>query len=77
VGKMLKTLGFSRKAKYVSNEKIETEKKRVLKRALETDLKLLSKLVKRFPVNAAEQPCQSVILFQGSHVETRFPGSPS
>lgn len=48
VGKMLKTLGFSRKAKYVSREKIETEKKRILKRALETDLKLLSKLVKRY-----------------------------
>jgi hypothetical protein len=48
VGKMLKTLGFSRKAKYVSSEKIETEKKRILKRALETDLKLLSKLVKRY-----------------------------
>jgi hypothetical protein len=48
VGKMLKTLGFNRIKKGVSSGKDEKEKTRKFKRALDTDLKLLSKLVKRY-----------------------------
>ena len=48
VGKMLKTLGFKRTQKRVSSGKNENGIKQVLKRALDTDLKLMLKLVRRY-----------------------------
>lgn len=54
VGKMLKTLGFNRTQKRVSSGKNEDGKKQVLKRALDTDIKLIGKLVKSYTFSGDE-----------------------
>lgn len=48
VGKILKVLGFSRKAKTTKKPLETNEKKRKTKRALETDHKLINKLLRRY-----------------------------